>query len=74
MNIQVVERRIQNLPGSTDRKIGLTDRNTSLQNFKFGLIAVQAQKGLRFQIYFFKYIKETLGTFYYDFGGALCEI
>ena len=36
-----------------DRKTGSTDRNTGLQNFKFGPTVVQAQKGLGSQIYFF---------------------
>ena len=31
-NIQVAERRVQKLLGSIDRKIGLTDGNTYLQN------------------------------------------
>ena len=44
-NIQAAESRVQKLHG-------LTDRNMGLQNFKFGPIAVQAQKGLGFQIYF----------------------
>ena len=70
-NMQDAERRIRKLPGSTDRETDSTDQNTSLQNFKFNPTAIQAQKGLEFQIYFFWYIKETLGTFYYDFEGAL---
>ena len=52
-NIQDVERRIRKLPGSTDRETDSIDRNTGLQNFKFSLTAIQAQKELGFQIYFF---------------------
>ena len=66
--IQAIERRFQNLPGSIDRKTSSTDWNTYLQNFKFGLIAIQVQKGLGFQIYFFYYIKETLNTFLKGFS------
>ena len=45
--------RCRNLPDSINRRTSSTDRNTGLQNFKFNPTAVQAQKGLGFQIYFF---------------------
>ena len=48
------------MPGSTDWEEGLTDRNMDLQNLISAQQLIKPIKWLGFQIYFTKYLKETL--------------